>query len=96
MRTLLIAFTIATLSPDAESQGQKLFENERVIAWRLASGEWAPPLVRGPDVMARFGLAALRSRLYVRSPAGRLGWLGSVSIIVAASVFAPIVMGEQR
>jgi iron(III) transport system permease protein len=37
------------------------------------------------------GLAALRSRLYVRSPAGRLGWLGSVSIIVAASVFAPIV-----
>src|SRR5688572_10984875 len=37
------------------------------------------------------GLAALRSRLYVRPPAGRLGWLGSVSIIVAASVFAPIV-----
>ena len=46
MRTLLIAFTIATLSPYAESQGQKLFENERVIAWRLASGEWAAPLVR--------------------------------------------------
>jgi iron(III) transport system permease protein len=37
------------------------------------------------------GLAALRSWLYVSSSAGRLGWLGWVSIMTAALVIAPIV-----
>jgi iron(III) transport system permease protein len=37
------------------------------------------------------GIAALRSRLYVSSSAGRLGWLGWVSITIAALVIAPIV-----
>jgi hypothetical protein len=43
---LVIAFTIVALPWSAEAQTQKLFENERVIAWRLASGARAEPPVR--------------------------------------------------
>jgi hypothetical protein len=44
VRTLVIAFTIAVLPWDAEAGNQSVFENERVIAWRLGSGERAAPL----------------------------------------------------
>ena len=46
MRTLLIAFTIAVLPSQPKPESQSLFENERVIAWRLTSGVPAEPLVR--------------------------------------------------
>ena len=46
MRTLLIAFTIVALPCHAEAETQTLFENERVIVWRLAPGETAEPLIR--------------------------------------------------
>ena len=39
MRTLVIAFTIVALPCYAEAETQRLFENERVIVWRLAPGE---------------------------------------------------------
>ena len=52
-RALVIASTIGALSSTigalpwyAEAEASRLFENERVIAWRFASGERAVPLVR--------------------------------------------------
>lgn len=62
MRTLVIAFTIAAL-PWNEAQTQKLFENERVIAWRLASGERTEPLIRDrrlPGVMVSLADGTVR------------------------------------
>jgi quercetin dioxygenase-like cupin family protein len=62
VRTLLIVFTIAAL-PCAEAEAQRLFENERVIAWRLASGERAEPLVgdrRLPGVIVTLADGAVR------------------------------------
>jgi hypothetical protein len=46
VRTLVVALVIAALPWPAEAQARRLFENERVIAWRLASGEWTLPLAR--------------------------------------------------
>ena len=46
MRTLVIAFTIVALPGSADAETQTLFENERVIVWRLAPGDRAKPLVR--------------------------------------------------
>ena len=53
VRTLAIASTIVALASTigalpwyAEAETPRLFENERVIAWRFASGERAEPLVR--------------------------------------------------
>lgn len=46
MRTLVIAFTLFALPSYAEAQTQKLFDNERVMAWRLALGAGAEPRVR--------------------------------------------------
>lgn len=46
MRTLVIVFTVAAFPHYAGAEAQRLFENERVIAWRLASDERAEPLVR--------------------------------------------------
>jgi quercetin dioxygenase-like cupin family protein len=59
---LLIVFTLAAL-PCAEPEAQRLFENERVIAWRLASGERAEPLVgerRLPGVIVTLADGAVR------------------------------------
>ena len=63
MRTLVIAFTIAALPCYAEAETQRLFENERVIAWRLASDERAEPLVRDqrlPGVIVSLADGAVR------------------------------------
>ena len=47
VRTLVLALTIAALPGSAGSETERVFENERVVAWRLASGERSEPLV--PD-----------------------------------------------
>ena len=63
VRTLLVAFTIAALPWQAEAQTQRVFENERVIAWRLASGERAERLVqdrRIPGVIVSLADGAVR------------------------------------
>ena len=63
MRTLMIAFTVAALPWYAEAETQRLFENERVIAWRLASDERAEPLVRDqrlPGVIVTLADGAVR------------------------------------
>ena len=63
VRTLVIAFTIAALPWYAEAETQRVFENERVIAWRLASGERAEPLVRDrrlPGVVVMLADGAVR------------------------------------
>jgi quercetin dioxygenase-like cupin family protein len=46
VRTLVMALTVAVLPWDVEAQAQRLFENERVVAWRLAPGEQAQALIR--------------------------------------------------
>lgn len=46
VRALTIALTIATIPWHLEAQTQKLFENDRVIAWKLALGERTEPLIR--------------------------------------------------
>lgn len=63
MRTLVIAFIIVALPWYAEAETQRLFENERVIAWRLASDERAEPLVRDqrlPGVIVTLADGAVR------------------------------------
>lgn len=63
VRTLVIAFTIAALPWYAEAETQRVFENERVIAWRFASGERAEPLVRDrrlPGVVVALADGAVR------------------------------------
>jgi quercetin dioxygenase-like cupin family protein len=45
VRKLMLAFIIAAIPWHAEAE-QRLFENERVIAWRLVSGERPELLVR--------------------------------------------------
>ena len=63
MRTLAIAFTVVALSWHAEAQAQRLFENERVIVWRLAPGERAESLVRDgrlPGVIVTLADGAVR------------------------------------
>ena len=63
MRTLMIAFTVAALPWYAEAETQRLFENERVIAWRFASDERAEPLVRDqrlPGVIVTLADGAVR------------------------------------
>ena len=41
----MFAFTVAALPWCAEAEAQRLIENDRVIAWRLAPGERTEPLV---------------------------------------------------
>lgn len=49
MRTLAIAFTMVLLSWHAEAQTARRFDNDRVVAWRLAPGERAEPqFAEGP------------------------------------------------
>jgi hypothetical protein len=63
VRTLVIAVTLAVLPWFADAEAQQLFENERVIAWRRASGEGADPLVRDrrlPGVIVTLADGAVR------------------------------------
>jgi hypothetical protein len=63
VRTLVIAFAIDALTCSAEAATQRLFENERVVAWRLASGDNAKPLVRDgrlPGVIVTLADGAVR------------------------------------
>lgn len=59
---MLLVFTIAVLSC-AEAEAQRLFQNERVIGWKLASGERPEPLVgdrRIPGVIVTLADGAVR------------------------------------
>ena len=63
MRTLVIAFAIAAVPWHAEAETRRLFDNERVIAWRLASGDRAEPLGRDqrlPGVIVTLADGAVR------------------------------------
>jgi uncharacterized RmlC-like cupin family protein len=63
VRTLVIAFTIVALPCSADAEMQRLFENERVIVWRLAPGDRAEPLVhdgRAPGVIVTLADGAVR------------------------------------
>jgi hypothetical protein len=63
MRTLAIAFTMVSLPWHAEAQTPRLFENDRVVAWRLAPGKRAEPLLaegRLPGVMVILADGAVR------------------------------------
>jgi hypothetical protein len=63
MRALVIAFALAVLEWHAAADVEKLFENERVIAWTIASGEATEPLFgeqRLPGVVVALADGAVR------------------------------------
>jgi hypothetical protein len=63
VRALVIASTVGALLWYAEAETPRLFENERVIAWRFASGERPEPLVRDrrlPGVIVTLAAGAVQ------------------------------------
>ncbi len=91
MRTLIIALSLVALPWHTGAETKSLFENERVIAWRVASGESAALPVRDqrlPGVMVTLADGAVRIVDDVSVIAAR-DLPASAAILVAIKNFSP-------
>jgi hypothetical protein len=92
MRTLIIAFSLVALPWHAGAEPKSLFENERVIAWRFASGESAALPVRDrhlPGVVVTLANGAVRIVDDVSTVTARDVPPASGVILVAIKNFSP-------